>query len=100
MCAISCRIVSRAALVAGVGDLAAEHVVLAERHAAGVLHRAGVELGDEQLVVLVEGVAHAEVGVVPVEALLGDLEQLVGVEVLGQRLAAPQAEVDAVVVVA
>ena len=52
-----------------------------EGHAPGVLHRAGVELGDEELVVLAERVPHAEVRVVPVEALPGDLEQLVGVHV-------------------
>ena len=87
----------RAALVAGAADLRPEDVVLQEGDRPGVLHRPGVELGHEQLVVLVERVGVVEHPVEEVEALLGHPEQLVGVEVLGQRRAAVQAERDAVV---
>ena len=81
-----------AALVGGPGDLAAEHIVLQEGHRSGVLHRPGVELGDEQLVVLAEGVGHCEVGVVEVEALLGLGEQPLMVHEGSQRGPAEQAE--------
>ena len=65
-----------------VGDLAAEdEVVLVERDAARVLHRSGVELGHAQLVVLGERVGPAELALEELEALLGDLEDLAGVEV-------------------
>ena len=50
----------RAALDRGLGDLGAEHVGLEERHRARVLHRAGVELRHEELVVLGERVRDAE----------------------------------------
>ena len=88
-----------APLVRVVGDLRAEDVVVEERDAGRVLHRAGVELGHEQLVVLVERIAVVERAVIPVEALLGDQQDLVGVEVLGQRGPAVDAEVDPVVAV-
>ncbi len=90
---------ARASLVAGVGDPAAKDEVLQEGHAAGILHSAGVEFRNEQLVVLAEGVADAEVGVVPIETLFGNCEEFVGVEVFGQRLAAVEAQVDTVVVI-
>ncbi len=86
-------------LPAGLGDLRAEDVVLQERHTTGVLHRSGVELGDEELVVLAERVTVVEHPVVEVEPGLGDREDLVRVEELGQGLPAVQAEVDPVVVV-
>ena len=74
-------------LVLEVGDLRAEDVVrLGVRDAAEVLHRAGVEVGHPELVVLGQRVAHAELLVEEVEALLGDQEQVVGVEVLRHRL--------------
>ena len=85
------------ALVRGVGDPGPENVVLQEGHASGVLHRTGVELGHEQLVVLTERVAELECPVVPVEALPGDQQDLLGVQVLGQRRPAVDAQVDAVV---
>ncbi len=87
----------RAGLAAEVGDPGPEHVVLKEGHAARVLHRAGLVLGHEQLVVLAERVAHRERAVEEVEPLPGHLENLVRVQVLGQRLAAVDAERDAVV---
>ena len=74
-------------LVVGVGDLAAEDVDLGEGDRARVLHRAGRELRDEQLVVLAERVGRVEHVLEVVQALPGDLEDLVGVEVLGQRAA-------------
>ncbi len=89
----------RAALVACPAGLGPEDVVLEEGDGAGVLHRAGVELRDEELVVLVERVRVVEHPVVEVEALLGDPEELLGVQVLGQRRAAVEAERDAVVLV-
>ena len=89
-----------AALARGVGDLGAEQILLVEGDAADVLHRAGVELGHEQLVVLAERVGIVERLRVEVEALLGDFEDLVGLEVRRQRLAAPQAELDVAVPVA
>ena len=76
-----------APLVGRAGDLAAEDVVLQEGHGAGVLHRAGVELGHEQLVVLAERVRHAEVVVVEAEALLGLGEQPLGVHELARAMA-------------
>jgi hypothetical protein len=88
-----------APLVGVAGDAAAEDVVLEERHGAGVLHRARVELGHEQLVVLGERVGRAEIPVVEAEALLGLGEEAVGVHVLGQRRAAVDAERDGLVVV-
>ena len=84
-----------APLVDEPGDLGPEDVVLQERHRARVLHRARVELGHEQLVVLAERVPHAEAAVVEVEALLGLGEQPLGVQVLGQRGAAVDAQRDA-----
>src|SRR3712207_8601579 len=61
------------------------HDALPICHAAGVLHRPGVELRHEELVVLVERVRVVEDPVVEVEPGLGDREDLVRVEVLGQR---------------
>ncbi len=89
-----------ARLAGEVGDARPEDVGLHERHAARVLHRAFLELGHEELVVLAERVLDAERAVEEVEALPGHLEDLVGVEVGGQRLAAEHAERDAVVLVA
>jgi hypothetical protein len=86
-----------APLPAGFRDLRPEDILLQEGHAAGVLHRPGVELGDEQLVVLAERVAVVEHPVVEVETGLGDVEDLIGVEELRQRAPAVNAEVDAVV---
>ena len=63
------------------GDPAGEDQRVAEGHAARVLHRAGVELRHERLVVVAERVADAEQPVELVEALPGHREQLVGVRV-------------------
>ena len=79
---LGAELVERAVLAA------AREVLVAEGHAPGVLHRAHVVLGHEQLVVLPERVGVAELLLEEPEALLGDLPQLVGVEVLDQRLAA------------
>ncbi len=83
-----------AALVRGPRHLAAEDVLLAEGHHPRVLHRAQVVLGHEGLVVLPEGVRVVEVLVEEVEALLGDQEDVVRVEVLRQPLAAHRAQRD------
>ncbi len=78
----------RATLDAGTRRLGAEDIVLQERDAARVLHGARVELGDKELVVLLEGVVHLELVLVEVEALLGLVKDDVGVQVGGQCLAA------------
>ncbi|ELS52479.1 putative Aminopeptidase N [Streptomyces viridochromogenes Tue57] len=88
-----------AGLALGVGDGGAVDELVAEGDEAWVLHGAGVELGDERLVVGVEGVGLVELLVVAVEAGARDLEELVGVrvEVGGERAAAVQAEGQAAV---
>ena len=82
------------ALLDGVGHLRAEHVGLGEGDRARVLHRARVELGHEELVVLLERVREVELLLVVREALARLLEDVVGVEVLGERLAGEDAERD------
>ncbi len=81
-----------AAFLDRVGDLRAEHVGLGEGHSAGVLHGACVELGHEQLVVLLERVGVVELLFVEREAFPRLLEDVVGVEVLGEALAGEDAE--------
>ena len=73
----------------------AEQVVLGEGDQAGVLHRAEVVFGDEDLVVLDAPRVVAEVGGQPLEARLGEPEQLVGIEVAGQALPAHQPQLHA-----
>ena len=85
---LGAELVERAVLAA------AREVLVAEGDAPGVLHRAHVVLRHEQLVVLPERVGVAELLLEEREALLGDLDDLVGVEVLDQRLAAVEAERD------
>ncbi len=84
----------RAPLVGGLCDLAAEDVLLPEGHHPRVLHGAQVVLRHEGLVVLPEGVGVVEDLVEEVEALLGDEEDVVRVEVLRQALAAHRAQRD------
>ena len=69
-------------------------VLVAQGHAAGVLHRAHVVLRDVELVVLVERVGEVELLLEEVEALLGQLDEHLGVHVLDQRLAAVVPERD------
>ena len=76
---------------------AAGEVLVAQRHAAGVLHRAHVVLRHVQLVVLLERVRVAEGALEELEALAGDLHQLVHVEVLDERLPAVVAQRDGAV---
>ncbi len=83
-----------------VGDPRPENVGLQKGDAAGILHRALFEFGHEKLIVLLERILYSERIVVEIEALAGHLEDLVRVEVLGQRLTAEQAQRDAVVLVA
>ena len=73
-----------------VGHLGVEHVLVADRDQADVLHRARVVLRHVDLVVLGVRVRDAPGLGVEREALLGDVEQVVDVlgEGLGQRLAA------------
>jgi hypothetical protein len=75
---------ARAALESCVGDARAENVVFEERDRACVFHRPGVELGHEELVVFLEGVRPLEDSLEETESLLGDRENLVGVEVFGE----------------
>jgi hypothetical protein len=65
----------------GVRGARAEHEWITERDAARVLHRAGIELGYEGLVVLAPRVADPEQPVELVEAVPGDREQLRGVAI-------------------
>ena len=58
------------------GGRIAEEICLVVRHAADVLHRARVVLGDEDLVVLGERIHLRELIGVEIEALGGDLEDL------------------------
>ena len=67
------------------GRRSAEEVeVLVEGDAAGVLHGAKVVLGDEHAVVGVPGKAVVVGTVVVVQAGAGDVEELGGIEVIGQ----------------
>ena len=77
-----------ALLVRRIGHAGAEDHVLEEGHARGVLHRPRVELRHEELVVLHEGVRDAELLLEEGEALLGEQEDVVGVEELREGGAA------------
>ena len=81
------------------GGRVPEQEAVVEGDRADVLHGADVELGHEQLVVLGEGVGLVEEVRVVVEALAGDLEQLVGtlLELACERPAAEEPERDALV---
>ena len=82
----------RAALVLVVRRRRGEDVLVANGHAAGVLHRTRVEFRHEDLVVLAKRVGVTEVAVVEVEALLGLREQALGVEGVLEGLAAVDAQ--------
>ena len=68
-----------------------------EGDSADVLHGTGAELGYEELVIFLEGIGELVRLSVEVQSLLGDGEELVRVQVLGQRLAAEDAEIDVAV---
>ena len=87
----------RPRLAGRLGHSGAEDVALGEGDAAGVLHGADAALGDEDLVVLAEGVGMVEERLEEAEPIAGDVEDLVGVEVLEERATAPDAERDAAV---
>ena len=61
MWAISCAMTIAAGLPFGLGDRGREQELVAEGDAARVLHRAGLELGDERLVVGVKGYGSAKI---------------------------------------
>ena len=84
----------RATLDDRLGHGRPEDVGLQEGHRAGVLHGPGVELGHEELVVLLERVGEVEHLLEAGEALPGDLHDLVGVEELRQAAAAVDPERD------
>ena len=69
-----------ALLVGGVGHARAEDHVLGEGDAGSILHGTGVEFGDEELVVLDEGVGNVELPLEEGETLLGQQENVIGVE--------------------
>ena len=68
-----------AALTQSLRNLGTEDVGLQVGHTASVLHRAGVEFGHEQLVVLLEGVGGLELLFVELEALAGQLKHVLGI---------------------
>ena len=73
-----------APLVQILRDLRTKDIVLEERHCARILHRARIELGNEELVILAERVRNAEVLVIELESLFGLGEQALGIHELGQ----------------
>ena len=83
-----------AAFLDCVRDLAAEHIRFSEGDGARILHRAGIELGNEQLVVFGERIRVSELFFVVGEPLPGLLEDVVRVEVLFERFAREDAERD------
>ena len=63
-------------LVCGVGDPGSKDEVFEEGDATGVLHGTGIELGDEQLVVLAEWVADLELLLEEFKAGFGEIEDI------------------------
>src|SRR6202049_41402 len=82
----------RAAHAHRVGHSRTEHIALEKRDAACVLHGSSRELGHKELVVLSEHVRLIELLLEEVEPLTCYLEDLIGVEVLCERLPAVEAE--------
>ena len=82
----------------GPRGLAAEQERIAEGDAARVLHGPGVEVGDEGLVIVAEGVPLAENLVERVQPLFGDAQDVVGLgaEFGGERGPRVKAQPDAV----
>ena len=68
-----------AALTQSLRNLRTEDVSLQVGHAASVLHRTGIELGHEQLIVLLERVRGLELLLVELEALAGQLKHVLSV---------------------
>ena len=71
-------------LVGRLGDTRTEDEIFQESDAARVLHGPRVELGDEELVVLSEGIRNLKLFLEEREALLGQFENVIGVQVFGQ----------------
>jgi len=67
-----------------VGDPGAEQQLVRDDHAADVLCGADAVVGHEHLIVFGEGVVALEQVRVEVEALAGDQDDVLGVEVLGE----------------
>ena len=65
-----------ASLHAGLDGPGTEDVVITVGDATGVLHRPGIELGNEDLVILGEGVGRGEQVLVVGEAPLGQVQDL------------------------
>ena len=71
-------------LVGRLGDTRTEDEIFQESDAARVLHGPRVELGDEELVVLSEGIRNLKLFLEEREALLGQFENVISVQVFGQ----------------
>ena len=83
-----------ASLHLSLGGTGTEHVSVAEGHAARVFHGTRVVFGHEDLVVLREGVGDAVGALEELEAATGDVDDLVGVQVIDDRGARVHAQVD------
>ena len=83
-----------ASLANRVGHFGPEDVNLGEGYAAGVLHGSRIEFGHEELVVLRKGVRNAELPLEVLETLFRDVENVVRIEVFGERLPDVKAEWD------
>ena len=71
-------------LVGRLRDPRTEDEIFQKGDAACVLHSPRVELGDEELVVLSEGIRNLKLFLEERESLLGQFENVVGVQVFGQ----------------
>ena len=74
------------------GNRATGDKSLAVGDGGDVFHGAGIEVGDDDLVVLAERIGHVEVALEELEALAGEQEPVFRPDVLGQRLPGEQAQ--------
>ena len=81
-----------AALTQSLRNLGTEDVSLQVSHAASVLHRTGVKLGHEQLIVLLERVRGLELLLVELEALTGQLKHVLSIHERHEGLAGVHAQ--------
>src|SRR5699024_1197628 len=84
----------RAGLIHVVAGLRREYILIADGDTACVFHGAGVELRNENLVILAKGVRETEICVVEIKTLLGFGEQTLRIQMLCQRSAAVQPQRD------
>ena len=71
-------------LVGRLRDSRTEDEIFQEGNAARVLHGPRIELRDEELVVLSEGIRNLKLFLEEREALLGQFENVIGIQVFGQ----------------